>query len=1519
MQALQPVDNINMKTINTVVLLLLPLTSALATTPEVVVSKTLSAYEGRSYLYKTEIVLRPGFEVNGITHGDFFIAFENIVNQPASVDRNFVRSELTLIKGVVTESQLSSLTSDKKRTTYNYSDGLGRFTQEVSLEESPSKSDIVRFAAYDDFGREPINYLPVTIKDNVGGFVERVLERQKAYYAPIETNRPYAIAADNEPYSVNVFDNSPLNTVLQSYGPGEDWHQTKANKPKRTALKVNAANEVRMWTFNGVDLPQSPAFYAGNVLNVNETIDEENYIQRTYSNFRGQVILERKGDGTAWFDTYFIYDPAGNLRYVFPPEATTRIFQANSQYHGKTIDQQQAFIDLWAYQYKYDLYNRVSEKRIPGAGWIYMLYDRWDRLVLLQDATQRLTNQWTFTKYDIHNRVVMTGITTGTRAAMQNGLDAAINRFELPAANSIGYSNNTFPSHTDADLLSVNYFDSYTFLSNSGWDAEGLNYSFIAEPNFDQTYWSALKGYSTGAKVKLLGTSKWLNSVIYYNSQYQVIQTIAENHLGGIDRTTKLIDFDGTERMVKQIHGSPTGSLTLVEEYDYDHARRLIRLKHQINNGPKINLASKKYNELGQCIEKDLHSVDNGSSFLQSVDNRYNIRGWITSINNSKLTNDGIKNNDSGDLFGMEIMYNEPQQSIADGNNGTFTTRKMYDGNISAIRWMTDNRSGTLPKENIYGFAYDATKRFKNSYYATNNSGQWTSSPGYFNEAVSRFDANGNIGGEINGSNAAALTRTGILSGTKVAFDNLTYRYTGNQLKNVTDNSNNNFGFSDKPGIPLTTDEFYYDANGNLKEDMNRSISKITYNHLNLPTIIEITRSDGKVDKVEFLYDAAGTKLSRIVKLNNVQVWKTDFVSGKQYDNGKISFMTTPEGRAVFNGATYDYEYFYKDHQDNVRLVYGALKETSRYKATMEPELASTEEDSVTGFGNIASRRTSSSNGAYNYTVPSDKTPNPGYSAMCNAFENRTIGPAKALRVMAGDIVYMETFARYTVALNSGHQTIAAAAVGMALNAALAISPTTETKLYNGINANAGPASGTVLGGTPIPKAYLAFLFFDDNYNFQRGGAVGISINALNSFEKLSRSFTADKSGYLYVYVASESNVSTAKVYFDDTYIIHQMNNVVLQVTQSSDYYPFGLSFNEYQADRLRIANTTPETTYEPTLRNRYRFQEQEQQTDLNLGWYAYKYRMHDPATGRFSSVDPLAEDYKYNSAYAFSENKLIDGVELEGLEWRRSTSGEVIAYYDFGNTVAPGHYGFIQPIGMGADGYYTYIGRMEFEMVCDQLTGSMCMNPTTFNSKAFFSHYNNMITILFVDGTVLNYNTNGSNMIELPHSGSEVTGLGNVGEFSINGNRIYQYYNRNDVAGAGEDQWARPQVLVGLLNSIFQYQDIYPNESPTIGDMRSPNDSHVMASSSQPHHTDPAAIDIRYLGAGGSYQGTVNDSRFSAERNRIFINLMGQNGFREVIVGNSVREQVRAPGIQMVEDSKKTHTDHMHFESYKY
>src|SRR5690554_4083397 len=68
----------------------------------------------------------------------------------------------------------------------------------------------------------------------------------------------------------------------------------------------------------------------------------------------------------------------------------------------------------------------------------------------------------------------------------------------------------------------------------------------------------------------------------------------------------------------------------------------------------------------------------------------------------------------------------------------------------------------------------------------------------------------------------------------------------------------------------------------------------------------------------------------------------------------------------------------------------------------------------------------------------------------------------------------------------------------------------------------------------------------------------------------------------------------------------------------------------------------------------RYGFQGQEMDDEIKGEGNSinYKYRMHDPRVGRFFAVDPLAGEYPWNSPYAFSENRVIDGIELEGLEY---------------------------------------------------------------------------------------------------------------------------------------------------------------------------------------------------------------------------------------------------------------------------
>ena len=71
----------------------------------------------------------------------------------------------------------------------------------------------------------------------------------------------------------------------------------------------------------------------------------------------------------------------------------------------------------------------------------------------------------------------------------------------------------------------------------------------------------------------------------------------------------------------------------------------------------------------------------------------------------------------------------------------------------------------------------------------------------------------------------------------------------------------------------------------------------------------------------------------------------------------------------------------------------------------------------------------------------------------------------------------------------------------------------------------------------------------------------------------------------------------------------------------------------------------------------RYGFQNQEMDDELKGEGNSvnFTYRMHDPRLGRFLSLDPLSEKYPRNSPFAFSENRVIDGIELEGLEYTKA------------------------------------------------------------------------------------------------------------------------------------------------------------------------------------------------------------------------------------------------------------------------
>lgn len=122
--------------------------------------------------------------------------------------------------------------------------------------------------------------------------------------------------------------------------------------------------------------------------------------------------------------------------------------------------------------------------------------------------------------------------------------------------------------------------------------------------------------------------------------------------------TEALLDFTGIPQKIVTKHSRLKTSRPIIvaQDFEYDQQNRLLKHYHEVvGKSPKELLTENHYNELGQLEWKKVGGTDNAP--LQKIDFTYNIRGWLTQINDpSNLQND---------LFGYKINYNNPLEGMA--------------------------------------------------------------------------------------------------------------------------------------------------------------------------------------------------------------------------------------------------------------------------------------------------------------------------------------------------------------------------------------------------------------------------------------------------------------------------------------------------------------------------------------------------------------------------------------------------------------------------------------------------------------------------------------------------------------------------------------------------------------------------------------------------------------------------------------------------------------------------------------
>ena len=322
---------------------------------------------------------------------------------------------------------------------------------------------------------------------------------------------------------------------------------------------------------------------------------------------------------------------------------------------------------------------------------------------------------------------------------------------------------------------------------------------------------------------------------------------------------------------------------TEVYTYTYDHADRISKVQRSLG-GTSITLYDATYDNFGRLLTKQYHGTS-----TNKLTYAYNLRSWLTGI--------------SGTCFTQNLYY----------NTGVGTAK--YNGSISSMTWKSGNESTVRG----YKFTYDGLDRMLNATYGETAS--ISTNANRFSENVTGYDKNGNI---------KSLQRYGQTGASAYGLiDNLTFTLNGNQLSRVDDAvmaSAYGGGFEFKDGVKQVG-EYTYDANGNLTKDLNKGITDIQYNCLNLPSAV--TFSDGST--ITYVYAADGTKLRTVHKIGGATT-TTDYCGNVVYENGAQKLLITEEGYITLSDNKY--YYYLKDHQGNNRVVInqsGAVEETNHY------------------------------------------------------------------------------------------------------------------------------------------------------------------------------------------------------------------------------------------------------------------------------------------------------------------------------------------------------------------------------------------------------------------------------------------------------------------------------------------------------------------------------------------------------------------------------------------------------------
>ena len=1050
------------------------------------------------------------------------------------------------------------------------------------------------------------------------------------------------------------------------------------------------------------------------------------------------------GTGSAhsgWECVYYVFDDFGNNRYIITPAEVRKI---DGTWSIAQTDADELCYRLEYDIQGRMIIKKMPGTAAGSLGEQWTVYDSRNRPVMTQDGNLRSLSQWLVTLYDGLDRPVTTGTmvfsgdvnglqamvnqqtTVGAPAPPGIASDLTLNTTtsgDYQASNSITldvgfitvdggafsatvYGNptagtstvgtvlvslNPLPPGVTLSTLTATFYDDYSWLAANGSPFSSQRSTsgdgqFTAASNTTAPYPQALTqsnmviGQVTGRLTTVPGGTQTLYDINFFDEYHRMIQSQATNYTGGTDITTRQFDFAShllADYVQHQKSGANAQTHAVLTKKTYDALGRLLTMTKTVSSTvgsntyttPTQTIVSITYDEMGRLKQKTL------GTNMETLQYDYNVRGALLGINRAYAKSAGSTAN----YFGLDLGYDNG--SITDGSGSSIGSyvHPTYNGSISGVVWKSrgDNQ---IRK---YDYSYDVANRLTGADF-NQQSGGFNKTAGIDFSVVSvGYDVNGNMSG---------LNQNGWLPGGSQNIDNLSYQYlNGNssyRLQYVADNSGYN-GSNPQSALgdfhyagskTSSSNDYSYDANGNITSDANRLVSAITYSYLNKPTLFTIT---GK-GSVKYVYDAMGVKLQKVTTDNSVQgktvTTTTTYVGGFVYKSRTTSpadvnnpdytdvlqYIANEEGRIRFKppvgsvAGSYVFDYYIRDQQNSVRMVLTDEQQQDIYPAaTIETAAIGTESNyynivndaahvvpvtSLSWYNAMSGSGYNNSNGS----IANPGNPNPtGTSANVYKLNGQTgdkYGLGITLKVMAGDQVsiFAKSFWHNTGAapgsfpINSVLSSFVAA-----FGATPAVSSSIHGGSLSGLSSPSGPLS-TMVTGTPnqpnptvAPKAAINWILFDDQFNPVSVGTdlVSSTGDIVNPHSKMNIPMT--KNGYLYVYCSNESDID---VYFDNLQVIDTRGPIL----EETHYYPTGLAMAGISD---RAWNKQSNFMHYQGME----LQGQEFGDGTSLDEYDFAARYYDQQLGVWHNQDPAAQ---FASPYLAMAYSWPNGVDPSGKSW---------------------------------------------------------------------------------------------------------------------------------------------------------------------------------------------------------------------------------------------------------------------------